>query len=113
MNDVKISLHELNKTVIEKFPPISKESELNLKKMVYDLSKDKEYMMLISREKYDFTLFVIKKDRVEYAKNVMEVLKSRGEIKDYGKQEYSDALEIWVDSDLYLLFDYSVGVIES
>ena len=76
-----------------------------------------KYLMLLSNERKDYTVFALRnKNRLELAdtlaKEVMECLENRGQIKEFDVKKDANAIEIWIDDAFYALFVYDLGVIE-
>ena len=113
MAEVATNLHDLNKMVIGQMQPLEKEEVMKLVGKINDLmSEHRQYFMLLSNEKRDYTVFnLIKRKEKALGAQVVEVLESRGVIKDYDVKG-NDAIEFWVDDTFYALFPYDLGVVE-
>lgn len=112
--EIKMNLHDLNKTVIGALPPLADKGLKQLKAEIKNLvTENGRYYMLLSNERRDFTIFTFKNtpQPTKFVKEVMEVLESRGTIKEFEAKE-EDAIEIWVDDVFYALFPYDLGVVE-
>lgn len=112
--EIKMNLHDLNKAVIGALPALDEKGLKQLKAGIKNFpSESGKYYMLLSNERKDYTVFAFKSGREtsKFAKEVIEVLESRGTIKEFDIKE-EDAIEIWVDDCFYALFPYDLGVIE-
>ncbi|MEG0153061.1 hypothetical protein [Clostridium sp.] len=112
-NEVKISLHDLNQTIVAQLKEIPQEEKDLLIQTIEDvIKKGKKYFMLLSNEKRDYTIFnMVSTNHRKVVEEIMEILENRGKIKDF-ELTASGALEVWVGSTFYALFPYDLGVIE-
>lgn len=113
VKEITMNLHELNKVVIKSLPPLEEKRMKQLKQHIKDfVSSEGKYYMLLSMEKRDYTLFTFKDapEPSKFANEVLDILKSRGVIKEFDVK--SGAIEIWIDDVFYALFPYDAGVVE-
>jgi hypothetical protein len=117
------TLYDVNQTLMEKAPKISKERYDSAKKEIKSFFMEKgtnSYFMLLCKEKSDYTVFHIKSvlSCGLAVKELNTTLKNRGSILSIEKAENEPAFEIWVRTEddntahAYYLFDYQFGIIE-
>lgn len=114
MQKIETNLHELSKVVIAQLPKLNEEG---LNKLIDEIevldNGSRRYFMLLSNEKRDFTVFHLNEfEKKVLGKEVIDVLNSRGVIKEYEVINEHEAIEIWVDDVYYALFPYDLGVVE-
>ena len=102
--EIKTDLHAMNKMLMAQLPALVEDGAF-------------KYLMLLSNERKDYTVFALRnKNRLELAdtlaKEVMECLENRGQIKEFDVKKDANAIEIWIDDAFYALFVYDLGVIE-
>lgn len=113
-----MNLYEMSKQVVANLPVRSTTAELEPLKQILRKFKHLGYYMLLCREENDYTVI-----RVRKAKNpdkfedlIIELLQSRGDIKDIDYDTDKKSLECWIQKEdkvmMYKLFNYSWGVIE-
>lgn len=115
MSEIVTNLHDMNKMMINQLPAITEDKKLSLRKaLVNMLTTDGRYYMLLSNERRDYTVLAFKDEPAanKFADEVMEVLESRGTIKEFDVKAEANAIEIWVDDVFYAIFPYDLGVIE-
>ena len=113
MADIKTNLHDLNKMVVGQLPELNKKGIEELASDIRTLERKKEkYFMLLSNEKKDYTIFNKVKEKGSLDLEVLDVISTRGKIKEYEVMGDYDAIEIWVDETFYALFPYDLGVVE-
>lgn len=116
MENSELTLYDMAKMISKTTPALD---IIQINRLVgiaaEDISKYK-YVMLLCRERYDFTLFNI--STLAYDNLVKElslVIRNRGEILHIDKQK-DGTWEIWIRDNnecyAYYLFDYSDAVIE-
>lgn len=118
MSNVEARLYDLNKTLMNNLKPFGSDEARELIRGYfmeqYQLDRINENYMLLAAEKKDFTVFRFKGMELDFtvmAKEIVEVLESRGVIKDVTVNE-DFTVDIWVNDVFYKLFDYDWGVIE-
>lgn len=111
----KLTIYDLNKEISEQLPPLTEIELTNSKNLVKSFLKnhnEEKYFMLLNHELRYFTLFnnITNSD---FTKEVFEIIQDLGQIKTvkYGDDE-GNAVEFWIDDNMYLLFPYSKGVVE-
>ena len=121
MNEIVTDLYAMNKMLVAQLPELSKERKEVLSKAIGELALIEngsfKYLMLLSNEKKDYTVFALRglnREEVsnKLAKEVIECLEERGVIKDFDIKRDANAIEIWIDDAFYALFVYDLGVIE-
>ena len=121
MSEIVTDLYAMNKMLVAQLPELSKERKEVLSKAISELALIEngsfKYLMLLSNEKKDYTVFALRglnREEVsnKLAKEVIECLDERGTIKDFDIKKDANAIEIWVDDAFYALFVYDLGVIE-
>ena len=119
--EIKTDLHAMNKMLMAQLPELEAKRKNELSKEIRNLALAEDgafkYLMLLSNERTDYTVFALRnKNRLELAdtlaKEVMECLENRGQIKEFDVKRDANAIEIWVDDAFYALFVYDLGVIE-
>ncbi len=119
--EIKTDLHAMNKMLMAQLPELEEKRKNELSKEIRNLALAEDgafkYLMLLSNERKDYTVFALRnKNRLELAdtlaKEVMECLENRGQIKEFDVKRDANAIEIWVDDAFYALFVYDLGVIE-
>ena len=119
--EIKTDLHAMNKMLMAQLPELEAKRKNELSKEIRNLALAEDgafkYLMLLSNERKDYTVFALRnKNRLELAdtlaKEVMECLENRGQIKEFDVKRDANAIEIWVDDAFYALFVYDLGVIE-
>jgi len=113
------NLYEQNRMLMEKEPQMD---PIILNKKIFDASMQlasKKYLMLLCRERYDYTIFVTDELSCPWdvANEISSVVKSRGEVLAFDEQD-NGAYEVWIrhsaddKPSAWYLFDYTFGVIE-
>lgn len=119
--EIKTDLHAMNKMLMAQLPELAERRKNELSKEIRNLALVEDgafkYLMLLSNERKDYTVFALRnKNRLELAdtlaKEVMECLENRGQIKEFDVKKDANAIEIWIDDAFYALFVYDLGVIE-
>ena len=119
--EIKTDLHAMNKMLMAQLPELEEKRKNELSKEIRNLALAEDgafkYLMLLSNERKDYTVFALRnKNRLELAdtlaKEVMECLENRGQIKEFDVKKDANAIEIWIDDAFYVLFVYDLGVIE-
>ena len=119
--EIKTDLHAMNKMLMAQLPELEEKRKNELSKEIRNLALAEngafKYLMLLSNERKDYTVFALRnKNRLELAdtlaKEVMECLENRGQIKEFDVKKDANAIEIWIDDAFYALFVYDLGVIE-
>ena len=119
--EIKTDLHAMNKMLMAQLPELAEKRKSELSKEIRNLALVEDgafkYLMLLSNERKDYTVFALRnKNRLELAdtlaKEVMECLENRGQIKEFDIKKDANAIEIWIDDAFYALFVYDLGVIE-
>ena len=119
--EIKTDLHAINKMLMAQLPELEEKRKNELSKEIRNLALAEDgafkYLMLLSNERKDYTVFALRnKNRLELAdtlaKEVMECLENRGQIKEFDVKKDANAIEIWIDDAFYALFVYDLGVIE-
>lgn len=119
--EIKTDLHAMNKMLMAQLPELEEKRKNELSKEIRNLALAEDgafkYLMLLSNERKDYTVFALRnKNRLELAdtlaKEVVECLENRGQIKEFDVKKDANAIEIWIDDAFYALFVYDLGVIE-
>ena len=119
--EIKTDLHAMNKMLMAQLPELEEKRKNELSKEIRNLALAEDgafkYLMLLSNERKDYTVFALRnKNRLELAntlaKEAMECLENRGQIKEFDVKKDANAIEIWIDDAFYALFVYDLGVIE-
>lgn len=115
------TLYEFNKANMKQIPAYDAISLNRLCGKVAEWQSDNDfkYLMLLSKERSDYTIFNFSREETEielFKKDLIETLTNRGKVIDITLQKETNAYEIWIKEDdecfIYYLFDYSYGVVE-
>lgn len=112
-----ISLYTMNQSLMEGQPVLDEHQLHKGRKLIdkfFKQSSNKYFMMLSNERKY-YTVFNFlsgKDDTREAADQVINCLMNIGGIKSIEITADKVAIEIWIDTDVYYLFPYDLGVIE-
>ena len=113
------TLYDLNKQAMSTQEPLGLfEFNLDTDTMMSDVaSRNYKYWMLLSNERKDYTVFIVK-TREGTLKELRECLQNRGQVLSIDKQEDGN-YEIWIrdydtqENFVYYFFDYRFGIIEA
>lgn len=117
------SLYEMNKTIMNSAPALTKD-EIEKKRIeLQDKFFNKgtgRYYMLLCNERKDYTVFHLSFSGtlscIQASYDIIECLKNRGEITAIDYMEETGAYECWIRrsgiSYMYALFPYDAAVIE-
>lgn len=112
-----MNLYEVNQAMYQNVPPITDfDGAQRQIKNYLEVHPSKYYLMLNNEERY-YTLYTFKEQYKfgDMADDILEIARDLGEIKDITTNS-SDALEFWImynnKPTLFMLFDYTDGVIE-
>ena len=119
MAEIQTNMYDLNKESMSQIEPLdpiwfNKRCKDIADKITYSGSK---FWLLLNRERYDITMFVISMDGGTLAQELIECLNNRGSIIDLTERE-DGSYEIWIrdlatkENFVYYLFNYENGVIE-
>lgn len=115
------TLYDFNKNAMANEPPLDK-IILNkkVKEVVNDMFSQFKYIMLLSNERRDYTVFIIEEGKSTidgFYNDLLESLENRGKVIAIDKQPAGE-WEIWVrdfetnEDIIYYLFNYNFGVVE-
>lgn len=118
-----ISLYELNKMAMRQLPPQSKNKlKTNLTSIgtwFGTFESNKNWFMLLCREKADYTVFhLINHNYVNAVKELKECIEDRGQLFAIEYVHGENAYEIWIrdvetrDVSMYMLFNCTPMIIE-
>ena len=113
-----MSLYEMSKQIVAQMPIRATSAELEPLKQILRRFKKLGYFMLLCREENDYTVVKVRKAKNpdKFEDLIIELLQSRGDIKDIDYDTDKKSLECWVQKEdkimMYKLFPYSWGVIE-
>ena len=116
--DTGLSVYDINKNLMSEEKPLDViATNVAIKKAADEiLASFKTYWMLLSNERKDYTVFIIKNSK-KLEEELKETILNRGQLLEITKQEDGN-FEIWVrDPDtnenfIYYLFDYTFGIVE-
>ena len=112
------TLYDFNKQIMLKEERINKFQISLTKEELVNWLTNKKNIMLLCRERYDFTIFLLKNNIKKIVDELFEVLNNRGNLLSIEKDSntLNDAWEIWIEIDneafAYYLFDCSDWIIE-
>lgn len=108
MSEVEFStLYAANKQLYQKITPNEKTINAQLEELEAWLPFEVyNYFMLLCRERNDYTVFHIAKDKKNLTKELKEVLESRGTIIDIINQNENNYTECWVRDNTQEVFMY-------
>lgn len=115
-----MTLYELNQTAYAKLPKMAS-NEINeaIQKNIKMFNSDDNYIMLLCKEKSDYTVFNVQDmdETVDLWNEIVDLLQTRGSLKAIeGKED--GTVEFWVQTKgenichMYLMFNYDWGVID-
>ena len=113
-----MNLYEMSKQIVANLPVRSTSAELEPCKKILRKFKHLGYFMLLCREENDYTVVRVRKARSpdKFEDLIIELLQSRGDIKDIDYDTDKKSLECWIQKEdkimMYKLFPYNWGVIE-
>ncbi|MCF0126853.1 MAG: hypothetical protein HUJ68_14095 [Clostridia bacterium] len=115
MSEITINQYELEKSLAPTLPELTEDEWKDLKNLLKEYgeeNKDSNYFMLLAYEKRDYTLFAFKQNKnyEKFAIEVIELINSRGTLRNYEK--FENRVEFWIEDVFYMLFPYDLGVIE-
>lgn len=118
MENQNLTLYDIAKQICATATPLDIIQINRLVRVVAEKIQSYKYVMLLCRERYDFTVFNTSTLSYEnLVKELTAVLKNRGEIL-YIDNQSNGSWEIWIRdkkenrSYAYYLFDYTSAVIE-
>lgn len=112
-----ITLYAMNQALMEEQQALDEHQLHKGRKLIdkfFKQSSDRYFMMLSNEKKY-YTVFNFlsgKDNTREAADQAINCLRNIGDIKSIETTADKVAIEIWVDTDVYYLFPYDLGVIE-
>lgn len=113
-----MSLYDMSKQIVANLPVRATAVELEPLKKILRKFKHLGYYMLLCREENDYTVVRVRKTKSKdkFEDLIIELLQSRGNIKDIDYADDKDSLECWIQDKegkvkLFMLFPYSWGVI--
>lgn len=116
-----MTLYELNQVGYANLPTMTEQEIEEAKIKVispFIMNHASHYYMLLCNEKHYYTVFALKAtfESARITKTLFEIFQELGEIKSI--EENNGALEFWIKAkdeetcNVYVLFDYSQGVVE-
>lgn len=114
-----MNLYDLNKSGYASIPPMTQDELKTARQTIADYLRDhagSKYFMLLNNDTHYYTIFVRKHvcPALECAKEITSLVEELGAIKAIEKTD-NDSIEFWVDNGetiMYVLFDYTRGVVE-
>lgn len=112
-----MNLYEFNQAMYQNVAPITRFDGMRKQIKDYLKAHPSRYYLMLNNEKRYYTFYTFRKEYKfdTMTDNILEIIKDLGEIKDVTVND-SDALEFWIVYDgrptMFLLFDYTRGVIE-
>lgn len=114
--DMNLNLYSYNKSIMKQMPIIEDLSIVKEKLYKFmDSTHADQYLMLLCREKADYTLFNFDMawDPLQFAEDIIECMNNRGlSFVDISLVDDDQAVEIWVkepgqmeDANMYYLFN--------
>lgn len=125
-DNISLTAYDITKNVINNIESLNindEEVEKDLYKKLYRVivqaNESKYFVMSAPYLKY-ITLFVntTNKSKRDFTQEIVNFIKEEinnntlGELKDYGYRKDSNALEIWLGNECYMIFNYEKGVVE-
>lgn len=125
-DNISLTAYDITKNVINNIESLNindEEVEKDLYKKLYRViiqaDKSKYFVMSAPYLKY-ITFFVntSNKSKRDFTQEIVNFIKEEinnntlGELKDYGYRKDSNALEIWLGDECYMIFNYEKGVVE-
>lgn len=115
-----VTVYSLNKQIYQQMPALN-EDKIKSEAVKIGLWFSKEpnfkYFMFLNNELHDYTIFNFNTTNLLKAQEeLIELMKSRGEVVSIEYQHEQDAYEIWIKKNneayMYMLFDCNDFVIE-
>lgn len=125
-DNISLTAYDITKNVINNIESLNindEEVEKDLYKKLYRVivqaNESKYFVMCAPYLKY-ITFFVnsSNKSKRDFTQEIVNFIKEEinnstlGELKDYGYRKDSNALEIWLGNECYMIFNYERGVVE-
>lgn len=116
-----MTLYEVNKQAYAQLPKMTQADYQKACSEVYQAVKDKKYLMLLCKEKSDYTVFSISDMDEGYNElwnTILDIFDNRGcktkaiEVREDGNVEYWVQDKQTKECFMYMLFDYEWGVIK-
>ena len=96
-----MSLYDMSKQIVAQLPVRATAAELEPCKKIIRKFKHLGYYMLLCREENDYTVVRVRKAKSQdkFEDLIIELLQSRGDIKDIDYDTDKQSLECWVQKD--------------
>lgn len=114
-----MNIYDLNKAAYNSLPTLSEEKEQKKLRHIKRFlnNTDNKFYMLLNHDNHYFTLFEWHTySDEEFAKEIIDIVKSLGKIKSIELSENGEMIEFWIanyDNECYMygFFPYDKGVI--
>ena len=125
-DNISLTAYDITKNVINNIESLNindEEVEKDLYKKVYRViieANESRYCVMSAPYLKYITFFVntSNKSKRDFTQEIVNFIKEEvnnntlGELKDYGYRKDSNALEIWLGNECYMIFNYEKGVVE-
>ena len=125
-NNISLTAYDITKNVINNIESLdinNEKTEEDLFKKLYRViiqANDSNYFVMSAPYLKYITFFVntSNKNKREFTQEIVNFIKEEinnntlGALKDYGYRKETNALELWLGSECYMIFNYEKGVVE-
>lgn len=125
-DNISLTAYDITKNVVNNIESLNindKKIEKDLCKKLYRViiqaNESKYFVMSAPYLKYiTFFINTSNKNKKDFTQEIVHFIKEEinnntlGELKDYGYRKDSNALEIWLGDECYMIFNYEKGVVE-
>ena len=125
-NNISLTAYDITKNVINNIDSLdinNEKTEEDLFKKLYRViiqANDSNYFVMSAPYLKYITFFVntSNKNKRDFAQEIVNFIKEEinnntlGALKDYGYRKETNALELWLGNECYMIFNYEKGVVE-
>ena len=125
-NNISLTAYDITKNVISNIDSLdinNEKTEEDLFKKLYRViiqANDSNYFVMSAPYLKYITFFVntSNKNKREFTQEIVNFIKEEinnntlGVLKDYGYRKETNALELWLGNECYMIFNYEKGVVE-
>ena len=125
-NNISLTAYDITKNVINNIDSLdinNEKTEEDLFKKLYRViiqANDSNYFVMSAPYLKYITFFVntSNKNKRELTQEIVNFIKEEinnntlGALKDYGYRKETNALELWLGNECYMIFNYEKGVVE-
>lgn len=125
-NNISLTAYDITKNVINNIDSLdinNEKTEEDLFKKLYRViirANDSNYFVMSAPYLKYITFFVntSNKNKRDFTQEIVNFIKEEinnntlGALKDYGYRKETNALELWLGNECYMIFNYEKGVVE-